>query len=172
MELGDQKKKERDQVTPEESTISFILSSGDEEEPRMARTPNFKMPVFTGTEAEDYDRFFDQMECMKDIYGWDDPQYLRIVKLGLKGGAATWLKPIPDGDKNTLEKIKVIMREAFGDRRPDWQKIRDLNNLKQEKGQTVREFALKLQEYAAKVGCGDETLLSAFISGVQGRHWK
>ena len=154
-------------LSPEGSTVSLFPSSNEGDEPRMARTPNFKLPVFTGAETEDYDRFFDQMDVMKEIYNWDDAQHMRIVTLGLKGGAATWLKPIPAGDKDTLEKVKGIMREAFGDRRPDWQKIRDLNNLKQEKGQTVREFALRLQEYAAKVGCGDETLLSAFVSGVQ-----
>ena len=58
----------------------------------MARMPNFKLPLFHGKEGENYERFFDEMAGLKRISGWGPDEYLDIVKIGLKGGAATWLK--------------------------------------------------------------------------------
>ena len=82
------------------------------------------------------------------ISGWGASEYLDIVKIGKKDGAATWLKAVPQDEQDSLEKVKTIIKEAFGDKRPKWQRHRDLHNLKQDKGQSVRDFALKIKEYA------------------------
>ena len=58
----------------------------------MARLPNIKLPLFYGKESENYERFFDEMAGLKRISGWGPDEYLDIVKIGIKGGAATWLK--------------------------------------------------------------------------------
>ena len=100
------------------------------------------------------------------ISGWNPDEYLEIVKIGLKGGAATWLKAVPRDDQDSLEKVKAIIKEAFGDKRPRWQRHRDLHNLRQEKGQSVRDFALKIKEYALPDDVDDGQLLSVFVAGL------
>ena len=132
----------------------------------MARLPNFKLPLFHGKEGENYERFFDEMAGLKRISGWGPDEYLDIVKIGLKGGAATWLKAVPRDDQDSLAKVKAIIKEAFGDKRPRWQRHRDLHNLRQEKGQSVRDFALKIKEYALPDDVDDGQLLSVFVAGL------
>ena len=130
------------------------------------RLPHFRIPVFHGNEGENYIRFFDEMEGLARISGWSQNEHLQIVKLGLKDGAATWLKAKADQDQDSVEKVKAIIKEAFGDKRPNWQKHRDLSNLQQEKGQSVRAFALKIKEYANPEDQNDAHLLAVFIAGV------
>ena len=130
------------------------------------RLPHFRIPIFHGNEGENYIRFFDEMEGLARISGWSQNEHLQIVKLGLKDGAATWLKAKPDQDQDSVEKVKAIIKEAFGDKRPNWQKHRDLSNLQQEKGQSVRAFALKIKEYANPEDQNDAHLLAVFIAGV------
>ena len=132
----------------------------------MARIPNIKLPLFYGKESENYERFFDEMAGLKRISGWGPDEYLDIVKIGIKGGAATWLKAVPRADQDSLPKVRAIIKEAFGDKRPNWQKHRDLHNLRQEKGQSVRDFALKIKEYALPDDVDDGQLLSVFVSGL------
>ena len=132
----------------------------------MARLPNIKLPLFYGKESENYERFFDEMAGLKRISGWGPDEYLDIVKIGIKGGAATWLKAVPRDDQDSLTKVKAIIKEAFGDKRPRWQRHRDLHNLRQEKGQSVRDFALKIKEYALPDDVDDGQLLSVFVAGL------
>ena len=132
----------------------------------MARLPNIKLPLFYGKENENYERFFDEMAGLQRISGWSPDEYLDIVKIGIKGGAATWLKAVPRADQDSLPKIRAIIKEAFGDKRPRWQKHRDLHNLRQEKGQSVRDFALKIKEYALPDDVDDGQLLSVFVAGL------
>ena len=132
----------------------------------MARMPSFKMPLFHGREGESYERFFDEMKGLMRISGWSNSEYLEIVKIGIKDGAATWLKAVPEDEQDSLEKVKTIIKEAFGDKRPKWQRHRDLHNLRQEKGQSVRDFALKIKEYAYPDDVDDGQLLSVFVAGL------
>ena len=132
----------------------------------MARLPNIKLPLFYGKEGENYERFFDEMAGLKRISGWGPDEYLDIVKIGIKGGAAAWLKAVPRDDQDSLTKVKAIIKEAFGDKRPRWQRHRDLHNLRQEKGQSVRDFALKIKEYALPDDVDDGQLLSVFVAGL------
>ena len=132
----------------------------------MARLPNIKLPLFYGKDSENYERFFDDMAGLKRISGWGPDEYLDIVKIGIKGGAATWLKAVPRGDQDSLAKVKAIMKEAFGDKRPRWQRHRDLHNLRHEKGQSVRDFALKIKEYALPNDVDDGQMLSVLVSGL------
>ena len=132
----------------------------------MARLPNIKLPLFYGKDSENYERFFDEMAGLKRISGWGPDEYLDIVKIGIKGGAATWLKAVPRAEQDSLPKVRAIIGEAFGDKRPRWQKHRDLHNLKQEKGQSVRDFALKIKEYALPDDVDDGQLLSVFVAGL------
>ena len=151
--------------TPEGS-LGYLGANWGNEEDEMARMPNFKMPIFHGKEGENYERFFDEMAGLMRISGWNPDEYLEIVKIGLKDGAATWLKAVPTADQNSLEKVKAIIKEAFGDKRPKWQRHRDLHNLRQEKGQSVRDFALKVKEYALPEDVDDGHLLSVFVAGL------
>ena len=132
----------------------------------MARLPNIKMPLFHGRDGENYERFFDEMAGLKRISGWGTDEYLDIVKIGIKDGAATWLKAVPRGDQDSLVKVKAIIKEAFGDKRPKWQRHRDLHNLRHEKGQSVRDFALKIKEYALPNDVDDGQMLSVLVSGL------
>ena len=134
--------------------------------PVMARMPNFKLPLFHGREGESYERFFDEMAGLMRISGWGSSEYLDIVKIGIKDGAATWLKAVPRDEQDSLEKVKTIIRDAFGDKRPKWQRHRDLHNLRQDKGQSVRDFALKIKEYAYPDDVDDGQLLSVFVAGL------
>ena len=151
--------------TPEGSS-GYLGANWGRDEVAMARMPNFKMPLFHGKEGENYERFFDEMAGLMRISGWSPDEYLEIVKIGLKGGAATWLKAVPRDDQDSLEKVKAIIKEAFGDKRPRWQRHRDLHNLRQEKGQSVRDFALKIKEYALPDDVDDGQLLSVFVAGL------
>ena len=151
--------------TPEGSS-GYLGANWGHDEVEMARLPNFKMPLFHGKEGENYERFFDEMAGLMRISGWSPDEYLEIVKIGLKGGAATWLKAVPRDDQDSLEKVKAIIKEAFGDKRPRWQRHRDLHNLRQEKGQSVRDFALKIKEYALPEDVDDGQLLSVFVAGL------
>ena len=132
----------------------------------MARMPNFKLPLFHGREGESYERFFDEMAGLMRISGWGSSEYLDIVKIGIKDGAATWLKAVPRDEQDSLEKVKTIIKDAFGDKRPKWQRHRDLHNLRQDKGQSVRDFALKIKEYAFPDDVDDGQLLSVFVAGL------
>ena len=151
--------------TPEGSS-GYLGANWGQDEVEMARLPNFKMPLFHGKEGENYERFFDEMAGLMRISGWSPDEYLEIVKIGLKDGAATWLKAVPRDDQDSLEKVKAIIKEAFGDKRPRWQRHRDLHNLRQEKGQSVRDFALKIKEYALPEDVDDGQLLSVFVAGL------
>ena len=151
--------------TPEGSS-GYLGTNWGRNDTAMARMPNFKMPLFHGKEGENYERFFDEMAGLMRISGWNPDEYLEIVKIGLKGGAATWLKAVPRDDQDSLEKVKAIIKEAFGDKRPRWQRHRDLHNLRQEKGQSVRDFALKIKEYAFPDDVDDGQLLSVFVAGL------
>ena len=106
------------------------------------------------------------MAGLQRISGWSPDEYLDIVKIGIKSGAATWLKAVPRADQDSLPKVRAIIKEAFGDKRPRWQKHRDLHNLRQEKGQSVRDFALKIKEYALPDDVDDGQLLSVFVAGL------
>ena len=148
------------------STESLGPSWTGSQDRMSAKLPHFRTPVFHGTEGENYLRFFEEMEGLSRLMQWSDNEHLQIVKLGLKDGAATWLKAKADADQDTVDKVKAIIKEAFGDKRPSWQKHRDLSNLQQEKGQSVRAFALKIKEYANSEDPNDAHLLAVFIAGV------
>ena len=148
------------------STESLGPSWTGSQDRMSAKLPHFRTPVFHGTEGENYLRFFEEMEGLSRLMQWSDNEHLQIVKLGLKDGAATWLKAKADVDQDSVDKVKVIIKEAFGDKRPRWQKHWDLSNLQQEKGQSVRAFALKIKEYANSEDPNDAHLLAVFIAGV------
>ena len=74
--------------TPEGSS-GYLGANWGHKEVAMARMPNFKMPLFHGKEGENYERFFDEMAGLMRISGWNPAEYLEIVKIGLKDGAAT-----------------------------------------------------------------------------------
>ena len=58
-------------------------------------------------------RFFDEMAGLMRISGWNPDEYLEIVKIGLKDGAATWLKAVPRDGSRLLGKGKSHNNGSF-----------------------------------------------------------
>jgi hypothetical protein len=124
-----------------------------------------KLPTFSGSGNENYERFFDEMDIMKEINGWNDATFLNIVKFHIKGGAATWLKSTAEDAQDSIEKVRGILKETFGDKRPAWLRHRDLNNLRQEKNEDVTAFALRVKTYM-RPNMEDGEFISVFVSGL------
>ena len=149
---------EAENIVPTQSVDIMAASNG-------VRLPSMKMPTYSGGTNENYERFFDEMNIMKEINKWDDAIFLNIVKFHIKGGAATWMKSIPNTDQDTLEKVRNILKETFGDKRPAWLRHRDLNNLRQEKNEEVTSFALRVKTYM-RPKMEDGEFISVFVSGL------
>ena len=76
---------------PARSPLTSEQTSGDwaqswnRDNDDMSRTPNFKIPSFSGAEGDNHERFFDEMAGLQRIYGWGSDEYLQIIMLGIKG---------------------------------------------------------------------------------------
>ena len=143
----------------------FSGGEGNHTENIMNIQPTLKLPQFAGKTGDNHVRFFDEMEATSRLCGWDRDTLKDMVKLQLKGAAATWLKTLPDANKDTYDHVKGALTDAFEDKRPGWQKHKDLLGIKQEKGQSVREFAVKLKENNLH-GQSEVALQAAFVSGI------
>ena len=97
--------------------------------------------------------------------GWQDDTKLAMTKYCIQDTADLWLQGIEAANKDTYAKVKAIITAAFKDKREDWQKHRDMISMKQEKGETVMEFAAKLKKYQAE-GQNEGALLSVFVHGL------
>ena len=148
----------------EEGGQELIVAAGEIEDEMP--NPGLRLPTFTGARTEDYEVFLDEIEGMAGVCNWTNNEHLQYVKLSIKGPAATWMKAIPNDEKDTYQKVKDILKDTFADKRTGWQKHQDLGSLRQEKGQSVRDFALKLREYDGP-GREDASMISVFVSGVK-----
>ena len=157
--------KEIEEIEEEEADIEIGIIRGEGEEINMPN-PSLKLPTFQGKQGEDYAEFLDEIHMIAGVCGWADDMELQYVKLCIKGAAATWMKAIEEDKKDTLAKVREILKETFDDNRSPWQKHQDLTHLKQEKGQSVRDFALQVKEYDGP-GKDDSSMISVFVSGVK-----
>ena len=127
--------------------------------------PQIVLPTFSGSKGENYEGYFADMADLKYVFKWSQDHYTRLVRVGLKGKAAAWLQTVHDRDKDTVGKIKMIVKEVFGDKRSGWLQCRDLNKLKQLEAETVWDFALRIREYDSEL-IPEQIKLSAFINGL------
>ena len=152
--------------------------SGDDTDPRMAnppppqpavaeRGPTIRLPWFTGKEDEQVEKYFRELKRLKAIYKWQDEHLLNMTLLGLRGRADDWASALPDGDKDTFDKLEQNMVKIFGDKRAQWQKHADFGSLKQAKEQSVIEFAGVLKQKQAKSEATPAMMMAVFLDGLK-----
>ena len=168
-EAEEERKKEerrrREEGESDKEGEEVTILSEEEKEKNMPN-PSIKLPTFTGKQGEDYEEFLEEIHMIAGVCGWTPDVELQYIKLSIKGAAATWMKAIQDPEKNTIAKVRKILKDTFDDNRSPWQKHQDLTHLKQEKGQSVRDFALQVKEYDGP-GKDDSSMISVFVSGVK-----
>ena len=104
------------------------------------RWPNLRLPTFGGKPEEFVDNYFDQIDSMAKIYSWNDDQTLAMSLHGLVHEAGDWVKTLAATEKDTYEHLRDAVKKLFGDRRPSWQRHRDLFSIKQGRGQSVLQY--------------------------------
>ena len=142
------------------------IMPNDEVDGARARMPNLRLPTFGGKSDEFVDTYFDQIESLAKIYNWGEEQQLAMTLHGLTSAAADWTKTLPATDRDTYEHLKTRLKKIYADHRAPWQKCCDLLNFKQQKSQSVLEFAGMLRQQQARCGVSNEVLLAAYIEGI------
>ena len=145
-----------------------VIMPDDNPQQGAVRWPNLKLPAYGGTNEEFVENYFDKVDSMATIYGWQAPQKLAMAMHGLTGRAADWVKTLPADDKNEYEALKKKMKDIFGDKRPTWQRHKDMFTYKQQRSQSALEYAGILRQQQARTSVTDEVLLAVFIDGLEG----
>ena len=123
-------------------------------------------PSYSGRPDERVDQYFSELENLALIYEWGEAKKLAMTMHGLKDKAGDWVKTLGAGSKDTFAHLKEAMTNIFGDRRPAWQKCKDIFNLKQSADQPMIDFAGTLRQQQHRTGVADNVLLAVFIDGL------
>ena len=86
---------------------------------------------------------------------------------GLKDRAADWMKALDTNVRASYTVFKDKMIDIFSDKRPIWQKHKDIFSLRQQKSQSALEFAGVLRQKQRHYDVSDQILTSVFISGLE-----
>lgn len=130
--------------------------------------PQIRMPWFQGKPDEKVERYFRELERLKAIYDWTDAKLLNMALHGLRGRADDWVQGLTAAEKDTFAHLKESMCKIFGDQRAVWQKQTDFFALRQEKDQTVLDFAGVIKQHQGKAEVGAGTVLAVFLDGLKG----
>ena len=121
--------------------------------------PSLRLPSYSGKPDERIDQYFSEIENLALIYEWGEPKKL-------KDKAGDWVKTLDAGKKDTFAHLKEAITDIFGDRRPAWQKCKDIFNLRQSADQSVIDFAGVLRQQQHRTGVANSVLLAVFIDGL------
>ena len=135
--------------------------------PYGVKLPNLPLPTFSGLSNECVLTYFDEIESMARIYNWPEGHILAMALHGLKGRAHDWMKALDSSSRSSYRFFRSRLTDIFKDKRPDWQKHKDIFTIKQQKGQTALDYAGQLRGKQRSYGLSDEILTSVFISGLE-----
>ena len=78
-----------------------------------------------------------------------------------------WMKALDSSSRSSYRFFRSRLTDIFKDKRPNWQKHKDIFTIKQQKGQTALDYAGQLRGKQRSYGLSDEILTSVFISGLE-----
>jgi len=106
---------------------------------------------YDGTRADLVVPFFDSVEGIRELSGWTESQTLQVIKLKLTGSALQFAKS-DEACKNarSCHEIREALVMRFGDNLPDHYYFEQLANIRQNRGETIEQFADRVKKVSDK----------------------
>ena len=122
---------------------------------------------FTGSEGEDVEKFFRQLERLFNQAQYNDERKAEILPFSLKKKALDFYDNLSDVQKNNYATVKEAIVNHFKQNKSEFIKWRELNRLKKRSDQTVAEFYDNLRYRAGQLnGISEDNLLNIFMNGL------
>lgn len=135
-------------------------------------------------DAGTIDDFLGNLERVSLCGNWEEADKIVICRMKLGGAAASFVASKPELQKSTatFQEYKEALKERFGDTATPEQYVRQLQGAKQDKGESVKDFADRCQRLGTKT-LGktespeeatwaqrhlDKMVLAAFVAGLRG----
>jgi hypothetical protein len=113
--------------------------------------PAPRLPRYGGEAGEPIDTFTEEADRVLKAYKMPENIACEFLLRHLEGSARREVLGLPEGGRDTVQKITTHLKKIFGDRRPRVLHIEQFNQRKQQPGETLTSYYLSLQELAAKV---------------------
>lgn len=130
---------------------------------------NHKPDVFSGKENEDIDKFIKKFELIAVVNEWNDKDKVIILQLYLKDSAEDFFEQLKSKNENiTWNEVKSELITEFTLVGNKHLLMAKLENLKLEKGETYKEFIIKIVGICYKINKNmtEEEICEHILKGV------
>lgn len=139
-----------DKTNATRSPMDITLGGGEG-----ASRPYFDLvssiPTFDGGRADFVVPFFDNIDSVGELSGWNETQKTQVIKLKLTGAALQFFKSDEScKEAKTAEEIKTAFVHRFGDSLPDHYYFEELASVKQMKNETIEQFSDRVKRISDK----------------------
>jgi hypothetical protein len=114
-----------------------------------------KISKFLGTEVEDYDVWWADLQAYFKLYNLTEEGKIALYNAHLGGEARKFIQNKDFAKIDTVDKLHQLLRGTFSDKY-DWQNV--LMNISQRPKEKIRPFSVRLSVAARKCGFADDQL--------------
>ena len=114
-----------------------------------------KISKFLGTEEEDYDVWWADLQAYFQLYELTEKAKIALYNAHLGGEARKFIQNKDLSKIDTVENLHQLLRKTFSDKY-DWNNV--LMNISQRPDEKIRPFSVRLRVAANKCGFGDDQM--------------
>jgi len=123
---------------------------------------------FRGTPDQDASEFWRRLKTYMTYKDLDAASRLRLATAMMTKLACDWIEKLPDADKLTIDDLQTAFEKRYI--KPAALRFRsacEVFQRKQEQGELVDAYAVRVRKLAKRIPMDDSTLLYAFVSGLR-----
>ncbi|XP_072036114.1 uncharacterized protein [Amphiura filiformis] len=121
---------------------------------------------YSGDPEDDLDSFITKFSNYAALRDYTAPKAALALTIKIEGNASVFLESIPESDKDTVDKIKALLKENFEGDSWRWGIESKLLSRKQLTNETLDVYASDIMRWCRQVGKTDSEQMSIFVRGL------
>lgn len=121
---------------------------------------------YSGNPEDDLDSFITKFSSYAALRDYTAPKAALALTIKIEGNASVFLESIPESDKDTVDKIKALLKENFEGDSWRWGIESKLLSRKQLVNETLDMYASDVMRWCRQVGKTDSEQMSIFVRGL------
>ena len=121
---------------------------------------------YSGRPDDDVDNFISRFETYAELRDYTVPKSILALQTKVDGNARVYLDSIPNADKDTITKIKDLLKSNFEGSSWKWSVESKLLSRKQLTSETLDDYACEILRWCKQVDKSDSEKLSIFVRGL------
>ena len=159
-----------DSDSDSDSKSVISLNSIEEVELDVANMAKYDMHncdiKYSGNPDDGVDNFISRFKTYADLRDYTAPKSILALQTKVYGNARVYLDSIPDTDKDTITKIKDLLKSNFEGSSWKWSVESKLLSRKQLTSETLDDYACEIIRWCKQVGKSEAEKLSIFVRGL------